>query len=72
MRKHGLYDPVIAELKATGLEWRIEHGKKHAKVFLDNHLIGVFSPNTRKCRDTYDLTKYVRRYMRQRASCPVA
>jgi hypothetical protein len=37
---------IEGELKKTGLPWRVEHGKKHHKIYLNDAMVGVFSIGT--------------------------
>lgn len=36
-----LLKPLIPELEAVGLPWRAERGKRHIKIFVAGHLVGV-------------------------------
>lgn len=41
--KNRMHREIEALLKDSGLCWRIDLGKKHRKVFIEDKMVGVFS-----------------------------
>lgn len=64
--KHEIRREITNTLKATGLPWDLERGKKHIHIVLAGHRIGVYSPSNKvSWRDLQNLTANIRRCARE-------